>query len=62
MRVLRAILLLLALLVVGTGCASTSGGGESPGYYGRGGSIHADSFPPDYSPGRVSGWGSYRRF
>jgi hypothetical protein len=62
MRALRAIVLLLAMLVLAAGCASTSGGLESPGYYGRGGSIHADSFPPDYSPGRVSGWGSYGRY
>ena len=62
MRLLRAILLLFAVLVLGAGCASTSGGGESPGYYGRGGSIHADSFPPDYNPGRVPGWGSYGGF
>ena len=62
MRVLRAILVLLAMLVLGAGCASTSGGLDGPGYYGRGGSIHADSFPPGYSPGRVSGWGSYGRY
>ena len=62
MRALRAIALLLAMLALATGCASTSGGLESPGYYSRGGSIHSDSFPPGYSPGRVSGWGRYGRY
>ena len=61
MRALRAIALLLAVLALAAGCASTSGGLESPGYYNRG-SIHSDSFPPGYSPGRVPGWGSYSRF
>jgi hypothetical protein len=61
MRALRAILLLLAMLALGAGCASTSGGLESQGYYSRG-SIHSDSFPPGYSPGRVPGWGSYGRY
>jgi hypothetical protein len=60
MRALCAIALLLAMLLLAVGCASTPGGFESPGYYGRG-SIHSDSFPPDYSPGRVPGWGSYGR-
>jgi hypothetical protein len=50
------------MLALGAGCASTSGGGlESQGYYSRG-SIHSDSFPPGYSPGRVPGWGSYGRY
>jgi hypothetical protein len=62
MRALRAILLLLAMLLLAAGCASTSGGLDGPGYYGRGGSIHSDSFPPGYNPGGVSGWGSYRRY
>jgi hypothetical protein len=61
MRALRAIVLLLAMLILAAGCASTSGGLESPGYYSRG-SIHSDSFPPNYSPGRVPGWGSYGRW
>ena len=62
MRALRATLLLLAMVALGAGCASTSGGGlESQGYYSRG-SIHSDSFPPGYSPGRVPGWGSYGRY
>ncbi len=60
MRALRAILLLLAMLLLAAGCASTSGGLDGPGYYTRG-SIHSDSFPPNYSPGRVPGWGSYGR-
>jgi hypothetical protein len=58
MRALCAILLLLAVLVLAAGCVTTSRGLESPGYYSRGGSIHSDSFPPDYNPGRVPGWGS----
>jgi hypothetical protein len=62
MRALRAIALLLAMFVLGTGCASTSPHlRESAGYYSRG-SIHSDSFPPNYSPGRVPGWGSYGRY
>jgi hypothetical protein len=61
MRALRAIALLLAMLALAAGCASTPRGLESPGYYSRG-SIHSDSFPPDYSPGRVPGWGSYGRY
>ena len=48
MRVLCAIFLLCATLVLAAGCASTSPGLESPGYYSRGGSIHSDSFPPGY--------------
>jgi hypothetical protein len=62
MRPLSTIALLLTLLAFAAGCASTSGGLESPGYYSRGGSIHSDSFPPGYSPGRVPGWGSYGRY
>jgi hypothetical protein len=61
MRALCAILLLLAILVFAVGCASTPHTREAGGYYSRG-SIHSDSFPPDYSPGRVSGWGSYGRY
>jgi hypothetical protein len=61
MRALRAIFLLFAMLALGAGCASTPGGLESQGYYSRG-SIHSDSFPPGYSPGRVPGWGSYGRY
>jgi hypothetical protein len=57
MRALRVIVLLLAILALAAGCTSTSGGRESPGFYTRG-SIHSDSFPPGYSPGRVPGWGS----
>jgi hypothetical protein len=62
MKALCAILLLLAVLALATGCVTTSRELESPGYYSRGGSIHSDSFPPDYNPGRVPGWGSYRGF
>ncbi len=62
MTALRAIALLLALLALAAGCASTPRGLESPGYDSRGGSIHSDSFPPGYSPGRVPGWGSYGRY
>ncbi len=61
MRALRAISLLLAVLLLAAGCASTSGGLEGRGYYTRG-SIHSDSFPPNYSPGRVPGWGSSGRW
>ena len=61
MRALRAIALLLAMLVVATGCASTPNSLEGRGYYSRG-SIHSDSFPPNYSPGRVPGWGSSGRW
>ena len=60
MRALSAIILLLTLLALAAGCATTSQGLEGPGYYNRG-SIHSDSFPPGYSPGRVPGWGSYGR-
>ena len=62
MRALHTIALLLALLALAAGCASTPRGLESPGYYSRGGSIHSDSFPPGYSPWRVPGWGSYGRY
>jgi len=61
MRALHAIALLLAMSVLAAGCASTPRGLESTGYYSRG-SIHSDSFPPNYSPGRVPGWGSYGRY
>ena len=62
MSVLRAIVLLLAMLVLAAGCTSmTPHQRESAGYYSRG-SIHSDSFPPNYSPGRVPGWGSYGRY
>ena len=62
MRALRAIVPVLAMLVLVAGCASTSPHQrESAGYYSRG-SIHSDSFPPGYSPGRVPGWGSYGRY
>ena len=62
MRALREIILLLAMLALAVGCASPSPHlREGTGYYSRG-SIHADSFPPGYSPGRVPGWGSYGRF
>jgi len=56
MRALRAFAL-LALLFAAAGCVATTGGIESGGYYSRA-SIHEDSFPPDYNPGRVPGWGS----
>ncbi len=61
MRALRAIVLLLTMLVLAAGCASTPGLRESPGYYGRG-TIHSDSFPPNYVPGGGSGWGRYGRY
>ena len=62
MRALCAIVLVLAMLVLAAGCASTSPHQrESDGYYRRG-TIHSDSFPPNYSPGRVPGWGSYGRY
>ncbi len=62
MRALRAIALVLAMFVLGAGCASTSPHQrESAGYYSRG-SIHSDSFPPNYSPWSFPGWGSYGRY
>ena len=62
MSALRAIVMLLAMLVLAAGCTSmTPHQRESAGYYSRG-SIHSDSFPPNYSPGRVPGWGSYGRY
>ena len=62
MRALRAIVLVLAMLVLAAGCASTSAHQrESGGYYSRG-SIHADSFPPNYSPGGVPRWGPHGRY
>ena len=59
MRTLRAIVVLLAMLVLTAGCASTPR--ERGGYYSRG-SIHSDSFPPNYVPGGGPGWGSYGRY
>ncbi len=61
MRALRAIALLLAMLVLAAGCASTPNSLEGRSYYRRG-SVHSDSFPPNYSPGRVPGWGSSGRW
>jgi hypothetical protein len=63
MRASIAIVLLVAVCILASGCASTSTphSREGGGYYSRG-SIHADSFPPGYSPGRVPGWGSYGRY
>ena len=62
MRALRAIVLLLGLLVLAAGCTSTHRKRESDGYYSRGGTIHSDSFPPNYVPGGGPGWGSYGRY
>ncbi len=61
MRALRAIVLLLAMLALGAGCASTSGGLEGQGYYSRG-SIHSDSFPPNYVPGGGAGPARFGRY
>jgi hypothetical protein len=61
MRALRAIALLLAVLILAASCASTPSNLEGRNYYSRG-SVHSDSFPPDYSPGRVPGWGSSGRW
>lgn len=60
MRAACAIALLLSTLILAAGCVSPTRGLEDPDYYSRG-SIHSDSFPPGYSPGRVPGWGSYGR-
>jgi hypothetical protein len=54
MRALGTIVLVLALGALAVGCTTTS---EGAGYYRRG-TIHSDSFPPGYSPGRNRGWGS----
>ena len=61
MRALRAIALLLAMFVLAAGCAPTSNNLEGRSYYRRG-SVHSDSFPLNYSPGRVPGWGSSGRW
>ena len=45
-----------ALLVVEMGCANSPN--SKDGYYRRGRTQHADSFPPGYSPGR----GRYGRY
>jgi hypothetical protein len=61
---LRTIVLLLAALgfvAVGTGCTTTHTDNGGGGYYRRG-SIHNDSFPPNYVPGRHRSWGSYGRY
>ena len=60
MRQIRAIVLLLAatfLLVASSGCANPRG--SDGGYYRRG-TIHRDSFPPGYMPGRYGRY-SYGR-
>ena len=59
MRALRAIVVLLAMLVLTAACASTPR--ERGGYYSRG-SIHSDSFPPNYVPGGGPGWGGHGRY
>ncbi len=61
---LRAIVLLLAafgLAAAGTGCTTTHNDADrqTGGYYRRG-SVHRDSFPVDYIPGRHRSWGSTR--
>jgi hypothetical protein len=60
---IRAIVLLLAalgLVAIGSGCTTTySSESARRNYYQRSGSIHNDSFPVDYVPGRYRGYGSW---
>ncbi len=60
MRRIRAIALLLAalgLVAMSIGCTTTHK--DPSGYYHRRGTVHADSFPPNYVPGRQRGSGAY---
>jgi len=62
MRRIRASLLLFAalgLLGMSTGCTTTH---KDEGYYHRRGTVHSDSFPPNYVPGRHRSWGSYGHY
>jgi hypothetical protein len=57
-RVRAALLLVAALIVVGfgTGCTTTH---KESGYYHRRGTVHADSFPANYVPGRYRSYRNY---
>lgn len=60
MKRYRAIVLLLtALAVVGVGTGCTTTHQDPNGYYHRRGSVHTESFPPNYVPGRQRGAGAY---
>jgi hypothetical protein len=62
---LRMIALILAFgfAAGGAGCTTTHSNSQmrNDGYYRRG-SVHSDSFPPNYVPGRHRSWGSYGRY
>ena len=60
MRRIRTIVLLLAALgLVGVSAGCTTTHKDPNGYYHRRGSIHNESFPPNYVPGRHRSYGSY---
>ena len=60
LRAFVPLLVALGLMLIGSGCITThlDTGTNKGGYYRRG-SVHYDSFPPDYVPGRHRSWGSY---
>ena len=63
MRRIRTIALsfaALGLLAMSTACTTTHK--ETNGYYHRRGSIHNESFPPNYVPGRHRSYGSYGHY
>ena len=64
MKWLRVVVLLVpvaGMLAVVGGCVS-SGSGKKPNEYYRRGSIHRDSFPAGYSPGRTGTYGRPHRY
>ncbi len=60
-RTIIALLASVGLALATAGCVSTSTSGLSRGYYDRGGSIHADSFPANYGA-RVGYYGRPYRY
>ena len=63
MRRIRAIVLLFAALgLVGVSAGCTTTHKDPNGYYHRRGSVHSESFPPNYVPGRHRSYGSYGHY
>jgi hypothetical protein len=58
--ILLLLLTALVLVAMGAGCTTThTRESARQNYYQRHGSVHNDSFPVDYVPGRYRGYGSW---